>query len=130
MCSSDLAQSVAALGLPPMVVVIGLMALYILLGCVMDSLSMILLTVPAVFPLIKALGVDPIWFGVLIVTVVEIGMITPPVGMNLFVIQGASGVPLRRIVAGIWPFVGADVVRLALLILFPVLSTFLPSLMR
>jgi C4-dicarboxylate transporter, DctM subunit len=85
--------------------------------------------VPAVFPLITALHVDPIWFGVLIVTVVEIGMITPPVGMNLFVIQGAGRVPLKTIVAGIWPFVIADFVRLTLLMAFPAISTWLPSLM-
>lgn len=125
-----LARETAALGLPPLVIVLALMVFYILLGCVMDSLSMILLTVPAVFPLIVAMGLDPIWFGVLIVTVVEIGMITPPVGMNLFVIQGASRVPLKTIIAGIWPFVGADAVRLGLLIAFPAISTYLPSLMK
>lgn len=124
-----LARETAALGLHPLIVVTALMVFYILLGCVMDSLSMVLLTVPAVYPLIVAMGLDPIWFGVLIVTVVEIGMITPPVGMNLFVIQGAGGVPLKTIVDGIWPFVGADAIRLALLIVFPAISTWLPSLM-
>jgi tripartite ATP-independent transporter DctM subunit len=124
-----LARETAELGLPPIFVLIALMVFYIALGCVMDSLSMILLTVPAVFPLITALHVDPIWFGVLIVTVVEIGMITPPVGMNLFVIQGAGRVPLKTIIAGIWPFIIADFVRLTLLMAFPVISTWLPSLM-
>jgi tripartite ATP-independent transporter DctM subunit len=124
-----MAHETAALGLSPILVLIALMVFYIALGCLMDSLSMILLTVPAVFPLIQALQIDPIWFGVLLVTVVEIGMITPPVGMNLFVIQGAGRVPLRTIVAGIWPFVAADIVRLTLLLGFPAISTWLPSLM-
>jgi tripartite ATP-independent transporter DctM subunit len=124
-----LARETAALGLPPTLVLIALMLFYVALGCVMDSLSMILLTVPAVFPLVMALQIDPIWFGVLLVTVVEIGMITPPVGMNLFVIQGAGRVPLKTIIAGIWPFIAADVVRLTLLISFPAISTWLPSLM-
>jgi tripartite ATP-independent transporter DctM subunit len=124
-----LAHETAALGLPPILVLIALMVFYIALGCVMDSLSMILLTVPAVFPLITALQINPIWFGVLLVTVVEIGMITPPVGMNLFVIQGASRVPLKTIIAGIWPFIVADFVRLALLLSIPAISTWLPSLM-
>ena len=124
-----MAHETAALGLSPILVLIALMVFYIALGCLMDSLSMILLTVPAVFPLIQALQIDPIWFGVLLVTVVEIGMITPPVGMNLFVIQGAGRVPLRTIVAGIWPFVAADFVRLTLLLGFPAISTWLPSLM-
>ncbi|MBI3708478.1 MAG: TRAP transporter large permease [Proteobacteria bacterium] len=125
-----MSRATADLGLPPLVVLLALMAFYIVLGCVMDSLSMILLTVPAVFPLVKALGIDPIWFGVLLVTVSEIGMITPPVGMNLFVIQGVGRLPLKTIVAGIWPFVGADLVRLTLLLAFPAISTWLPSLMR
>ncbi|MBM3557240.1 MAG: TRAP transporter large permease [Alphaproteobacteria bacterium] len=123
-----IAREIGAAGLSPLAVVLGLMALYVVLGCVMDSLSMILLTVPAIFPATRALGIDPIWLGVLIVTVVEIGMITPPVGMNLFVIQGAGRVPLRTIIAGIWPFVGADLCRLALLIAFPAISTWLPAL--
>ncbi|MGA8048863.1 MAG: TRAP transporter large permease, partial [Burkholderiales bacterium] len=110
-------------------VLVALCAFYIVLGCLMDSLSMILLTLGAVYPLVKSFGFDPIWFGVLLVTLGEIGMITPPVGMNLFVLQGVAGLRLETIARGILPFVGADVVRIILLVLFPLLATWLPSRM-
>ncbi len=103
---------------------------YIVLGCLMDSLSMILLTVGAVFPLVTALGFDPIWFGVILVTLGEIGQITPPVGMNLFVLNAAvPNLPLHTIVRGIMPFVSADVARIFILVLFPWLATWLPATM-
>ncbi len=106
-----------------------LMVTYIVLGALMDELSMILLTVGPVFKLVTALGFDPIWFGVMLVTVCEIGMIVPPVGINLFVLQGVSGLPLLTIVRGILPFVAADCLRLLALSLFPALATWLPSRM-
>jgi tripartite ATP-independent transporter DctM subunit len=106
-----------------------LLATYIVLGALMDELSMILLTVGPVFQLITALGFDPIWFGVMLVTVCEIGMILPPVGINLFVIQGIARVPLGTVVRGIAPFALADVFRLFLLCVFPWLATWLPSRM-
>jgi TRAP-type C4-dicarboxylate transport system permease large subunit len=106
-----------------------LMLFYVVLGCFLDSISMILLTISAVYPLIKTLGFDPIWFGVMVVTVAEIGMITPPVGMNLFVLQGACGIPMRTIVRGIMPFVTADCIRLVLLCIFPWIATWIPSQM-
>jgi len=114
------------LGLSPWVVMLALCAFYIVLGCLMDSLSMILLTLGAVYPLVKSLGFDPIWFGVLLVTLSEIGMITPPVGMNLFVLQSVGGLRLEVISRGILPFVAADVVRIGLLMLFPAIATWLP----
>jgi TRAP-type C4-dicarboxylate transport system permease large subunit len=96
----------------------------------MDSLSMILLTLGSVFPLIKALGFDPIWFGVVLVTLGEIGTITPPVGMNLFVLSATvPNLPLQTVVRGILPFVSADCVRIAVLFAFPALATWLPSTM-
>jgi TRAP-type C4-dicarboxylate transport system permease large subunit len=112
-------------------VVAMIMLIYVLLGTAMEELSMILLTVPVFFPLIVHLGLDPVWFGVLIVVVVEIGLISPPVGMNLFVLktllpQVSTGTVFR----GVMPFVAADCIRLAILIAFPVLSTFLPGLMK
>lgn len=116
-------------GMSPMAVLLVLMLFYIVLGCFMDALSMILLTVPFVFPLIAALGLDPIWFGVLLVTVAELGLITPPVGMNLFVIQGVAGnMRLETVARGVVPFLVADIVRLALLILIPTITLWLPSL--
>ena len=92
---------------------------------------MILLTVPVFFPLVVAMGLDPIWFGVLIVVVVEIGLISPPVGMNLFVLNTLlPQVQTRTIFFGVLPFITADCVRLAILTAFPIISLYLPSLMR
>lgn len=103
---------------------------YLLLGCVMDALSMVLLTIPFVFPMVAALDVNPVWFGILVVSVAEIGLITPPVGMNLFVIQGAAGdVRQSTIFRGIVPFLGADLVRIVLLLLLPAIVLWLPDVM-
>lgn len=115
----------------PIMVVVMMMAIYVALGLVMEELSMVLLTIPVFFPMITGLGFDPVWFGVLIVTIVEIGMISPPVGMNLFVINSLlKDVKLNDIFQGVWPFVMADVVRLGILIAFPAISLWLPSLMN
>jgi C4-dicarboxylate transporter DctM subunit len=114
---------------PIMVVVV--MAIYVALGLVMEELSMVLLTIPVFFPVITGLGFDPVWFGILIVTIVEIGMISPPVGMNLFVMNALLPlVKLKSIFQGVWPFVMADIVRLGILIAFPAISLWLPSLMN
>jgi len=116
-------------GFSPWMVMFLLMAMYFVLGALMDELAMMLLTVGPVFKLIVALGFDPIWFGVMLVTVCEIGMILPPVGINLFVIQNVAGLPLLTIVRGIAPFVAADTVRLLLISLVPALATWLPGRM-
>jgi tripartite ATP-independent transporter DctM subunit len=103
---------------------------YLILGAVMDELAMILLTVPIVFPAMTQLGFDPVWFGVIIVMAVTFGMICPPVGMNVFVINSiARDIPLVRIYAGTMPFITVDVVRLVILCAFPGLSLWLPNLM-
>ena len=100
-------------------------------GTAMEELSMILLTLPVFFPIIVHLGIDPIWFGILIVCVVEIGLISPPVGMNLFVLSALlPNVPTRTVFRGVMPFVFIDCVRLAILVAFPGISTWLPSLMK
>jgi C4-dicarboxylate transporter DctM subunit len=128
---SDLKAFVQQLGVSPVVVVGAIMLFYVLLGTAMEELSMILLTVPIFFPLVVSLGVDPIWFGVLIVVVVEIGLISPPVGMNLFVLNTLlPQVGTRAIFSGVLPFITADCIRLAILIAFPILSLYLPGLMR
>jgi C4-dicarboxylate transporter, DctM subunit len=114
----------------PLMVVVVMMVIYVALGLVMEELSMVLLTIPVFFPVITGLGFDPVWFGVLIVTIVEIGMISPPVGMNLFVMNSLLPlVKLKTIFQGVWPFVMADMVRLGILIAFPAISLWLPSLM-
>jgi C4-dicarboxylate transporter, DctM subunit len=115
----------------PIMVVAAICIIYVLLGTAMEELSMVLLTIPVFFPLIVHLGYDPVWFGVLIVVVVEIGLISPPVGMNLFVLKTLlPNVPQNTVFRGVLPFMLADCVRMALLIAFPAISLYLPSLMR
>ena len=115
----------------PLMVVVVMMAIYVALGLVMEDLSMVLLTIPVFFPVITGLGFDPVWFGILIVTIVEIGMISPPVGMNLFVMNSLLPlVKLKNIFKGVWPFVMADIVRLCILIAFPAISLWLPGFMN
>jgi len=127
----DLKNMVARYELHPMLVVAAIMAIYVILGTAMEELSMILLTVPVFFPLIVHLGLDPVWFGILIVVVVEIGLISPPVGMNLFVLNTMlPEVPTRTIFRGVLPFMIADCFRLAILVAFPIISLWLPSFMK
>src|SRR6266850_1995259 len=128
---NDLRDLVKRFELHPIMVVAAIMAIYVLLGTAMEELSMILLTVPLFFPLIVHMGLDPIWFGILIVVVVEIGLISPPVGMNLFVLNTLlPQVPTRTIFRGVLPFMVADCIRLAILVAFPIISTFLPGMMK
>ena len=104
------------------------MLMYLVLGCVMDAMAMVILTIPIIFPVITALGFDPIWFGVIIVMTVELGLIHPPVGMNVFVIKSVvRDVKISTVFLGVMPFVVTDLVRLAILIAFPILSIWLPS---
>ena len=127
----DMTKFISSLQVSPLVVVAAIMVIYVLLGTAMEELSMILLTVPVFFPVIVHLGLDPIWFGILIVVVVEIGLISPPVGMNLFVLNTLlPQVGTRTIFRGVLPFMAIDCVRLAILVAFPIISTFLPSLMK
>ena len=117
-----------SLGLGPYGVLILIMLMYLFLGCIMDAMAMIILTIPIVFPVIQALGFDPIWFGVVIVMTVELGLIHPPVGMNVFVIKSViKDVKLSTVFYGVMPFVLTDILRLAILIAFPILATWLPS---
>jgi C4-dicarboxylate transporter, DctM subunit len=126
----DLRDFILQFSPEPIMVVVAMMVIYVLLGLVMEELSMVLLTIPVFFPIITGLGFDPVWFGVLIVTVIEIGMISPPVGMNLFVINALlPSVPLNQIFRGVWPFVVADVARLAILVAFPAIALWLPGFM-
>lgn len=112
-------------------VLTAILLMYLLLGCVMDSGSMIILTIPIVYPIIKTFGFDPIWFGVIIVMVAEIGAITPPVGLNVFVLNAiAPEVPVSEIFRGILPFWGADMIRLTILVMIPEISLFLPNIMK
>ncbi|MBM3182816.1 MAG: TRAP transporter large permease [Chloroflexi bacterium] len=124
-----LADWVSALPLPPMAVMAVIVFIYLIGGCFMDSLAMITLTIPIFYPAIIALGFDPIWFGVIIVLIVEMGVITPPVGINVYVIKGiASDVPIAKIFKGVLPFLIAELIMIGILIAFPKVATFLPSL--
>jgi C4-dicarboxylate transporter DctM subunit len=107
-----------------------IMLMYLALGCLMDAMAMIILTVPIVFPVVTALGFDPIWFGIIIVMTVELGLIHPPVGMNVFVIKTAvKDVTFATIFKGVLPFIATDILRLVILIAFPAIALYLPSLM-
>ena len=125
-----LAEFIAGLDLPRLVIMICILVFYIILGCVMNVLPVIILTLPVIFPTVMVLGYDPIWFGVIMVLIVQIGVITPPIGMNVFAISGvAKGVPLSTIFRGIMPFWIAMIVAIAILIAFPQIALFLPNLL-
>jgi C4-dicarboxylate transporter DctM subunit len=126
---STLAQALAGLEVSRWVIILLVCAGYMVGGCFMDSLPLIVLTVPIVYPTILAYNFDPIWFGVIIVLVTEMGVITPPVGVNVYVIKGiVPEVPIESIFKGILPFFLALLVSLAILVIFPDISTFLPGL--
>jgi C4-dicarboxylate transporter DctM subunit len=126
-----LAAWLGGLQVAPVVVLWTIIVTYIILGALMDELAMILLTVPIFFPVVSALGYDPIWFGVIIVVVVQIGLIAPPVGLNVYVIGGmARDVPLATIYRGIMPFLAMQIVLLGLLTLWPAMALMLPNRMR
>jgi tripartite ATP-independent transporter DctM subunit len=123
-------EFLTGLGLGPYGILTLILMMYLVLGCLMDALAMIILTVPIVFPVIKQLGFDPIWFGVVIVMTVELGLIHPPVGMNIFVIKSViEDVKISTIFYGVLPFIITDILRLILLVAFPLLALWLPSRM-
>lgn len=124
-----LAEWVGNLPIPPMAVMMVMIGIYFIGGFFMDSMALIVVTIPIFFPVVVRLGFDPIWFGVIIVLISEMGVITPPVGVNVFVIKGiAPDVPLEKIFRGIFPFLGALIFLLILIVLFPKIATFLPGL--
>jgi tripartite ATP-independent transporter DctM subunit len=128
---ADLKAWVTRFDLTPTMVVAAICLVYVVLGTAMEELSMILLTIPVFFPVVTHLGFDPVWFGVIIVCVVEIGLISPPVGMNMFVLRTLlPEVGTATIFSGVMPFMWADVLRLAILVAFPWLALWLPSMMR
>jgi tripartite ATP-independent transporter DctM subunit len=125
-----LTDFLAHLGVGPYGVLLLILLMYLVLGCLMDAMAMIILTVPIIFPIVTHMGFDPIWFGIIIVMTVELGLITPPVGMNVFVIK--SVVPeasFSTIFRGVSPFVATDILRLGILVSFPILALWLPGRM-
>lgn len=126
----DIAQGVSEIQLPRWGIMLIIIAVYLIGGCVIDSLALIMLTIPIFYPVILFLGYDPIWFGVIIVLVTQIGVITPPVGINVYVVSGvARDIPLDVIFRGVLPFLAALIIGTLLLIPFPQIALFLPGLM-
>ena len=128
---ADIGTFVSTLNLHPLVIMGFIILIYLFLGCLMDSLAMIMLTIPIFYPVVLTLGFDPIWFGVIIVVVSGMGVITPPVGINAYVVAGvARDVPLHVIFKGTLHMLYAMIALAIALILFPQLSTFLPQMLR
>jgi tripartite ATP-independent transporter DctM subunit len=127
----ELADFIAGLPLPRILILSAIVLVYLALGCVMDCYAIMILTLPIIFPVIEALRFDPIWFGVLMVIVLEIGLITPPVGLNVYVLKGAApDVPMETIFRGISPFLFAALAAIVLLTAFPQIATFVPYHMK
>jgi TRAP-type C4-dicarboxylate transport system permease large subunit len=125
-----LAEWIGGLGLEPWQLLLALMAFYIVLGCFLDGISMVVLTMGVIMPIVTAAGIDPLWFGIFIVLVVEMAQITPPVGFNLFVLQGMTGRDIGWIAKAAFPFFLLLIAAVALIWAFPGLVTALPQQMR
>ena len=127
---ATLGEGLQSLGLGPYGTLLVIILAYVVMGMFMDGLSMLVISIPVVFPVIVAMGFDPIWFGVVAVIVIEMGMITPPVGLNVFVVRGVAGdVPLNTVFRGVFPFLIAMIVGLILIILIPQIALFIPNSM-
>jgi C4-dicarboxylate transporter DctM subunit len=126
---ASFAGAVSALGLPAPIVILALAVFYVVLGCVLETVSMILITVPVFLPLLLDLGYDPVWFGILVVIVAEMGLITPPVGLNIFVIRSQlSEIDLTTIYRGVLPYLTAHAALTLLLVFFPDIALWLPRI--
>ncbi|APE46136.1 MULTISPECIES: TRAP transporter large permease [Alphaproteobacteria] len=128
--TNDLTQWIGGLGISPMGVMVVILIIYVFLGAFMDQIAILILTVPVLLPLVLSLGFDPIWFGVIVVVTAEVGMVTPPLGMNVFVVARYTRRPLGEIFRGTFPHVLAHLLVIALLTAFPVLVLWLPSTMN
>lgn len=127
----EIVEWVKSFDIPPMAIILMLVAMYVVLGAVFDALAGMVLTLPFVFPLVTGLGFDPIWWGIINVMVIEIGMITPPVGINVFVLKSLRPeIPLSTIYKGVLPFLIANIVALFLVLFFPEIALWLPNALR
>ena len=125
---TTLSEYITGLDLPRGVILLGIILVYMVLGCVMEVYSIMILTLPIIFPIVTALDFHPIWFGVMMVIVLEIGLITPPIGLNVFVLKGAAGgIPVETIFKGIWPFLISAIIAMILIALFPQIALYIPS---
>lgn len=127
--TQNLINFVSAMDVPSWVIMGIIVILYLILGCILDAVAILLITLPLTFPLVISLGYDPIWFGVIVVKLLEIGLVTPPIGMNAFVVSNASKIPLVDVFRGTGVMLSMDCVTLAILLAFPFISTWLPSIM-
>lgn len=129
--TQSVSSALAASPLGPLgTMVLIILPVYLVLGMFMDNVPILLLTMPVVFPAITAMGFDPIWFGVIVIVMGEIGLVTPPVGLTVFVVSSVAKVPLDKVFRGVMPFFAAEAVMIALLLAFPQIATFLPKLMK
>lgn len=127
---TKLVGAIESSGLEPWMIIFLLLAMYIVLGSIFETVAAMIITLPVVFPLVVGLGFDPIWWGIINIMVIEIGQITPPIGIIPFVLHGmAPEVPLKTIFGGIVPFFFADLARLAIIALFPALCLWLPGIL-
>jgi tripartite ATP-independent transporter DctM subunit len=124
-----LVQWVSAMDVHRMVVMTFILFGYLVLGCLMDQVAILILTVPIVLPLVKVLGFDPVWFGVIVIVMAEVGLVTPPVGLNVFVVARYAKRPLGEIFRGVWPHVFSHLVLVAVMVAFPAIILWLPSKM-
>ena len=128
---ANLSTWVSTLPLPPIGIMILICLFFFLSGCFLDAMALIMLTIPIIYPVILQLNYDPIWFGVVIVLISQIAVVTPPVGVNVYVIKGVvPDVPLETIFRGVWPFVGAVILCAVILMIFPQIALWLPNMMR
>ena len=127
--TNDLIGWVGGMDVAPIMVMIVLLIIYLILGAFMDQVAILILTVPVVLPLVLSLGFDPVWFGVIVVITAEVGMVTPPMGMNVFVVARYTGRPLGELFRGTFPHVIAHSLVIALITAFPALILWLPSTM-
>ena len=128
--TQEIVTAVGGLPVPPWVVMTVILGIVLLLGCFLDQIAILVLTVPVILPIIKALGYDPVWFGVVMIVVGEVGMVTPPVGLNAFVVARYSKRPLSEVFIGVWPHVVAHILLIALLVMVPQLVLWLPARMH
>ncbi len=128
--TQNLIGFVDGLDLPPQMVLFFVLSLFFILGCIMDQAAILILTVPILLPLMTRLGFDPIWFGIIVIVMAEIGLVTPPLGLNAFVVSKYTGRKLEEVFAGLWPHIFAHLLVVLLLCLFPAIVTWLPGKMR
>lgn len=126
--TQNLIAWVSDLAVSPWIIMLIIVIIYLILGCVMDQIAILMITLPLTFPLITSLAFDPIWFGVIVVKLVEIGLVTPPIGMNSYIVSGAADVPLERVFKGAGMMLLFEAITLILLLMFPIISTFIPSI--